>query len=251
MAISLAGSLFFSLSPDASRQQVLLYLLVTMAPLAVLAPLVGPTVDRFNARPQVVALVCYMLRAVACVALAFSLYQLTFYLFAVVLLMVSKASGVVKQALVPLVTDDPTTSSSRRYARLARISGVLGGAGAASVRWCSGGSAHRGCSLSARCSSVRRRHDHPTAARPRVESVPEDVEYAETHLPTMVVASIGFMAIRVAVGFFVFTLAFTLRRNSEPTVGLRRGGRRLRLRRVPGQRDHARCCAGGSRSRPC
>jgi hypothetical protein len=46
--------------------------------------------------------------------------------------------------------------------------------------------------------------------------VPEDVEYAETHLPTIVVASIGFMAIRMAVGFFVFTLAFTLRRNSEP-----------------------------------
>ena len=74
---------------------------------------------------------------------------------------------------------------------------------------------------------------------PASRLVPEDVEYAETHLPTMVVASIGFMAIRAAVGFFVFTLAFTLRRNSEPTVGLRRGGRRLRLRRVHGQRDHA------------
>ena len=48
VAISLAGSLFFSVSPDASRQQVLIYLLATMAPLAVLAPLVGPAVDRFR-----------------------------------------------------------------------------------------------------------------------------------------------------------------------------------------------------------
>ena len=40
VTVSLAGSLFFNISPDASRQQVLLYLLVTMAPLAVLAPLV-------------------------------------------------------------------------------------------------------------------------------------------------------------------------------------------------------------------
>ena len=42
-AVSLAGSLFFSLSPDASRQQVLLYLLINMAPFALLAPLAGPS----------------------------------------------------------------------------------------------------------------------------------------------------------------------------------------------------------------
>ena len=48
IAVSLAGSLFFSLSPDASRQQVLLYLLINMAPFALLAPLVGPVIDRFR-----------------------------------------------------------------------------------------------------------------------------------------------------------------------------------------------------------
>ena len=42
LTVSLAGSLFFSLSPEASRQQVLLYLLINMAPFALLAPLVGP-----------------------------------------------------------------------------------------------------------------------------------------------------------------------------------------------------------------
>ena len=42
VAVSLAGSLFFSLSPEASRQQVLLYLVINMAPFALLAPLVGP-----------------------------------------------------------------------------------------------------------------------------------------------------------------------------------------------------------------
>jgi MFS family permease len=47
---------------------------------------------------------------------------------------------------------------------------------------------------------------------------PDDVEYAETHLPTVVVSSIGLLAIRAAVGFFIFTLAFTLRRSSEPAL---------------------------------
>lgn len=216
VAISLAGSLFFSLSPDASRQQVLLYLLITMAPIAVLAPLVGPTVDRFNRRPHVVGLVCYALRAACCVALAFSLYQLTFYLFAVVLLMISKASGVVKQALVPLVTDDPADLVST-YARMARTSGICGGAGAIvgglvfsqfGAPWVLAVGAVFFTTSAIAISRLR-----PTE---RSTVVPEDVEYAETHLPTIVVASIGFMAIRMAVGFFVFTLAFTLRRNSEP-----------------------------------
>jgi predicted MFS family arabinose efflux permease len=217
VTISLAGSLFFSLSPDASRQQVLLYLVVTMAPLAVLAPLVGPTVDRFRRRPHAVAAVCYLLRGVACLGLAASLYRLSFYLFAVVLLMISKASGVVKQALVPLVTDDPTKLVST-YARLARLSTFAGGIGAIT-----GGGVYRWLGarwvlylaatlfLCAALSIVRLRPVE--LERP----VPEDVEYAEMHLPTVVVGSIGFMAIRGAVGFFVFTMAFTLRRAGEPT----------------------------------
>ena len=216
MAISLAGSLFFNLSPDASRQQVLLYLLITMAPIAVLAPLVGPTVDRFNHRPQLVGMACYALRAAACVALAFSLFQLTFFLFAIVLLMVSKASGVVKQALVPLVTDDPADLVSA-YARLARVSAAFGGIGAAigalvfrsfGAPWVLAVGAVFFAASAAVISQLQ-----PSE---RSTIVSEDVEYAETHLPTIIVASIGFMAIRMAVGFFVFTLAFTLRRNSEP-----------------------------------
>ncbi|MEX2627042.1 MAG: hypothetical protein WD225_09150, partial [Ilumatobacteraceae bacterium] len=48
VTVSLAGSLFFSVSPEASRQQVLIYLIVTMAPFVVLAPLIGPAIDRFR-----------------------------------------------------------------------------------------------------------------------------------------------------------------------------------------------------------
>ncbi|MFT3851912.1 MAG: MFS transporter [Ilumatobacteraceae bacterium] len=216
VAISLAGSLFFNLSPDASREQVLLYLLITMAPLAVLAPLVGPTVDRFNHRPHLVGLVCYALRAAACVALAFSLFQLTFFLFAIVLLMASKASGVVKQALVPLVTDDPGDLVAT-YARLARVSAGFGGLGALVgglvFRWFGAPWVLAVGAVFFSASAIAISRLQPSE---RSAIVPEDVEYAETHLPTIVVASIGFMAIRMAVGFFVFTLAFTLRRNSEP-----------------------------------
>ena len=46
IAIALAGSLFFNLDPAAARPKVALYLLVTMAPFAVVGPLIGPLVDR-------------------------------------------------------------------------------------------------------------------------------------------------------------------------------------------------------------
>ena len=46
VAISLAGSLFFDISPQAARGKVALYLLLTMVPFAVVAPLLGPAIDR-------------------------------------------------------------------------------------------------------------------------------------------------------------------------------------------------------------
>ena len=42
VTISLAGSLFFSISPNAAKSRVILYLLLTAAPFAVVAPLMGP-----------------------------------------------------------------------------------------------------------------------------------------------------------------------------------------------------------------
>ena len=44
--VSLADSLFFNVSVEAARPRLLLYLLITMAPFVVLAPLIGPFVDR-------------------------------------------------------------------------------------------------------------------------------------------------------------------------------------------------------------
>ena len=46
IAVTLAGSIFFSISPDDSRGRVALYLALTMAPFAVVAPLLGPAIDR-------------------------------------------------------------------------------------------------------------------------------------------------------------------------------------------------------------
>src|SRR5262249_11714557 len=46
LAVALAGTLFFNASVSQARSQVAIALLVTMAPFAVLAPLIGPMLDR-------------------------------------------------------------------------------------------------------------------------------------------------------------------------------------------------------------
>ena len=53
VAIALANSLFFDLDPNDARWKVFLYLALTMAPLAVVAPFIGPALDRSDRRPPV------------------------------------------------------------------------------------------------------------------------------------------------------------------------------------------------------
>jgi hypothetical protein len=43
---ALAGSIFFNISPDAARARVAAALIVTVAPFAVITPLLGPAIDR-------------------------------------------------------------------------------------------------------------------------------------------------------------------------------------------------------------
>lgn len=218
VSVSLAGSLFFNVSPNASREQVLLYLVITMAPLAVLSPLVGPAVDRFRSSQRYVAAIFYVVRGALCLAVAMTLLQLAFFPIVLCVLIVSKASGVVKQTLVQTLVDDPEelVATNARLARFATITAALGVVAATGIyatlgpEWSLRGAAL----LLALAGAVVLR------ARPSVEppAQQDDLEYVETHLPLVILSSIGMLAIRAAVGFFVFTLAFTLRKSSEPAI---------------------------------
>ncbi|HLK43630.1 MAG TPA: MFS transporter, partial [Thermoleophilia bacterium] len=48
VTLALANSLFFSVKPDEARTKVALYLLITMVPFTLLAPLIGPLLDRLR-----------------------------------------------------------------------------------------------------------------------------------------------------------------------------------------------------------
>ncbi|MET0578700.1 MAG: MFS transporter, partial [Ilumatobacteraceae bacterium] len=217
VAVSLAGSLFFSLSPDASREQVLLYLLINMAPFALLAPLIGPAIDRFRFGHRWIAVFLFVLRALCAAALAFSLLDLALYFFALALLVSAKASGVVRQALVPALVDEPDqlVGANSRLARLTVIAGGIGGAVGAAVLALTGSPAITlglACAtfLLAALATMRL----PQVAR--IDVLVASVEYEELHSPTIVNTAWAFTLVRAVVGFFVFGLAFALRRESEP-----------------------------------
>ncbi len=130
VAVAMAGSLFFSVSPDASRRQVLLYLGITMVPFAAVAPLIGPAIDRFSRGHRWIAAVFFAIRAVAALALAAFLYDLAFYFLALLLVVMSKASGILKQAIVPGLVDDASQLVAAN-SRLTAATTIAAGVGAA------------------------------------------------------------------------------------------------------------------------
>ena len=64
LAISLAGSLFFKVDPAQGREKVLLGLALTMAPFALVGPLIGPAIDLVRGGHRVVIVATMVLRAV-------------------------------------------------------------------------------------------------------------------------------------------------------------------------------------------
>ena len=100
-AVSLAGSLFFSISPTAAKDKVLLYLLLTMGPFAVVAPALGPLIDRSRGARRAMVVTSALGRAVLCPFIARDIHSLLLFPEAFLMLVLSKVYLVTKGALVP------------------------------------------------------------------------------------------------------------------------------------------------------
>ena len=100
-AVSLAGSLFFSISPTAAKDKVLLYLLLTVGPFAVAAPALGPVIDRSRGARRAMVVASALGRAALCPFLARDIHSLLLFPEAFAMLVLSKVYVVTKGALVP------------------------------------------------------------------------------------------------------------------------------------------------------
>jgi hypothetical protein len=101
VTVSLAGSLFFSVSPTEAKGKVLAYLLLTIAPFAVVSPILGPLIDRSaNGRRILVALSAGF-RVLLCWSMSQHLNSLWLFPEAFLVLISSKLYVVTRGALVP------------------------------------------------------------------------------------------------------------------------------------------------------
>jgi MFS family permease len=97
--------------PGEARNKVAMYLLITMAPFALLAPLVGPTLDRFPHGRRIALGVTLLARGVLAYSLADYINGsgLLLYPLAFGLLMLSRAFSVARSAVVPRVVPPSMT----------------------------------------------------------------------------------------------------------------------------------------------
>lgn len=102
VAISLAGTLFFA-QPGEARGQVALFLGLTMLPFAVVAPLLGPFLDRFSHGRRWAIGSTMALRGFLCWLMADAVATQSIAMFPTALgvLVASKAYGVARAATVP------------------------------------------------------------------------------------------------------------------------------------------------------
>jgi hypothetical protein len=102
VTVALAGTIFFSTSLDQARGRVVLFLIITMAPFAVLAPFIGPALDRIQQGRRFVFAGTLMARGLLCYAMSANVADsVTLLPAAFGILVLQKAGGVVKASVTP------------------------------------------------------------------------------------------------------------------------------------------------------
>jgi hypothetical protein len=140
VTLALAGSLFFSLSVDAAKSKVLLYLILSLAPFAIVAPLIGPWIDRFSGGRRWVIIGSCLLRAVLALVMAGNLNSLLLFPLAFAILVVSKTYSVARSSLVPEVVrgELQLMTANSRLALIAGLAAIAGQIPALAVRFIGG-----------------------------------------------------------------------------------------------------------------
>jgi len=104
VAVALAGTLFFSASVSQARGRVALALIITIAPFALIAPFVGPALDRVRQGRAYILVGTLLARGLLCWGMAGAVQHhdtLTLLPAAFGILVLQKAFGVTKSSVTP------------------------------------------------------------------------------------------------------------------------------------------------------
>jgi Major Facilitator Superfamily len=137
VAVSLAGTIFFSTSVDQARGRVVLFLLVTMAPFAVLAPFIGPALDRMQQGRRYLLAGTLLARGLLCWGMSAAIDSpVTLLPAAFGILVLQKAYGVARASVTPrlLPAEITLVTANARSQLFALTASILAGSLAAGIQ---------------------------------------------------------------------------------------------------------------------
>jgi hypothetical protein len=211
VAVALAGSLFFDVDATEARGKVALYLLLTLAPFSIVAPLIGPAIDRMAGGRRLMVLLSAAGRGVLALVAVGHLDSLLLYPLAFVLLVLAKAYAVAKSALVPTVVRSDAELVEAN-SKLGVIAGVVGVAAALPALLLKLAAAELAMAFAALlfCAGVVTAVRLPRRVVVAAEPTPA-AERAELRSLGIVLAASAMAFLRATVGFLFFHVAFWFR----------------------------------------
>ena len=218
MIVALADSLFFDIDLDAARSRVLLFLVIGFAPFLVVAPLIGPLIDRVAGGRRLVIQVVASSRVVLTLLTAQYLDALALFPLVFASLVLQKTYAVSKSAIVPSTvrSEDELVEANSKLGLIAGITGAVAVVPAGILLQVVGSSATLvyGAIIFA-CALV-------AATRLSPDIVASDAvgatETRELHSSNIQLGAIAMTVLRGLVGFTFFHLAFWLRSQDQGTI---------------------------------
>jgi MFS family permease len=216
MAIALADSLFLSVSPDAARGKIILFLAVSMAPFAVVSPLIGPRIDRMKGGHRMVVILVGIMRALVLLGISQVLSSkeivpsIGLYLLVFSSMILGKTYAIAKSAIVPTVEEDEEdlVKANSKLGQIAGITGFVVAAPIAVLQLMSSTLALGFGMLAFLFAALNAYRLPKSAIAPRPA---EQIEIEELHSTSIVSTGNAMRILRGCVGFMFFHLAFWLR----------------------------------------
>jgi len=138
VAVSLAGTIFFSTNIDQARGRVALFLLVTMAPFAVFTPVIGPALDRMQQGRKFLLAGTLIARGLLCWGMSAAVNNpFTLLPAAFGILVLQKCYGVVRASVAPrlLPAEMSLVKANARSALITLVASSVAAPTAAGIVW--------------------------------------------------------------------------------------------------------------------
>ena len=215
MVVALADSFFFDVDPNGARTKVLAFLLVSFAPFLLIAPLIGPVIDRTRGGRR------FMVQAVAAARIAVQLLMIQFadeimlFLLVFVALVLQKTYAVSKSALVPAVvrSDRELVEANSKLGLIAGLAGFAAVIPAGLLQFTAGTSATLAYGALLFGVALIAAYRLPGEA-----SVTTDAPSAASSTVTttsLQLAWVAMLILRAGAGFMLFHLAFLFRSEGD------------------------------------